>query len=617
MSTRLIVLTAALCAIAAAVAFVIHPEGAPAASPPRLHFVAGQQWAYQLDWQAQTSGQITGGPDSRAVGMQSHVEGALQLEVVSAHPEGAQLAVRFSTLERFDFSMQGQAVSQDLAAVRADLVGQPAYFELDGRGRVSSLAFPPAASPTLRATMRAVVLELGFTLPEQTAPAWDAAEPNGLGSLRAHYVRSGSELVRTPIAYTRLDAAPGEVSGPQELSGHTVFALDPEGGLYSVEDEQRVTYRRSAGDEPSVSAHWSFMLHRTAAFVGAVAAAPADLSAQPLQGTIADQGLSARRDARLAKQMSLELLALTVERFEAGTRPGHEFLVRAGAFLRLHPEANAALVAQFCSPTLTVKGRGLVLDILVEAGDLPAQAAMREALADPAAHGRSTDYSKLVQRFTFVADPSPESIDFLASEARRARQSGDLLAGQGAVVALGSSVRRLQDGGDLARAQTTNDRLRQELEAVKDGTPLQKRGILAALGNTARAENVDAIVGFAHDSDLQVRDQVASALRQIDSTAARSTLLSLAAEGSTLLSISAFSSLRGQSLDATDWAQLARLAREGKTPIAADGNLVDLVRARRAEAGASGREILQVLQRRNRGGENDLGLIIEQLLAEG
>lgn len=152
---------------------------------------------------------------------------------------------------------------------------------------------------------------------------------------------------------------------------------------------------------------------------------------------------------------------------------------------------------------------------------------------------------------------------------------------------------------------------------MKDGTPLQKRGILAALGNTARAQNAEAILGFAHDPDLQVRDQVAGALRQIDSAAARSTLLAFAAEGSTLLSISAFSSLRGQSLDATDWAQLARIAREGKTPIAADSNLVELVRARRTEAGASGREILQVLQRRNKGGENDLGQIIEQLLAEG
>ncbi len=585
---------------------------------PRLHFGAGQRWAYALDWQAKTSGQIAGGEGATLVGLESHLAGELLVEVVSARPDGALVALSLSRLDHFEFVMQGRAATPDLSAARASLVAQPAFVELDGRGQVKSLSFVPGASPALRATLRSLALELNFTLPQQDAQDWEAIEPTAQGSLSARYQGSATRLLRTPLRYLALDVAPGPLTGLQEVFGSAAIEVDEAGVLRSIEDVQQVRYHRPGQPAAALDASWNFQLHRTPGTPpGAQATLPPNLSPQPLQGQLGDEGLLGRRDARQASAITPELLALTIENYERGSKPGNSFLVSAGAFLRLHPEALADLLLQFSSKELTVKGRGLVLDVLAEAGDPAAQTAMREALTAAAAHASSENYSQLAQRFSFVRNPTAASVEFLATQTQQARQQGDLKGAQGPLVALGSSVRRLQERGEGALAQVANTRLLAEVEAVKDGTPLQKRGALAALGNAARAQNVETIIGFAQDSEPLVRDQVASALRTVDCPRARETLLTLASDGSTAISISAFDSLRTQTLTPQDWAGLAQLARSGRTPASADGTLVGLVRERREEAGSSGRDILLALQQRNRGGDNDLALIIEAMLAEG
>ena len=619
MSLRSYFVVGGVCASLLGAALLFSSNSLFAQSPvaPRLRFEAGQRWAYELDWSAQTSGQMPSGAEQGAMGLKTHLQGIVWLEVLAPHADGAQLAVSLAQIERFDFELQGQAANPDLAATRAVLEGQRAIVELDERGRVQALSFAQDASPTVRATLRSLVLQLGFVIPEKLDTPSVNDEPSTLGTVTAYSVASATQIVRTPQQYTALDAAPGPITGMQTLSGRATILLDAQGGLLAVDDVQHLVYVRAGQTEPALDASWTFMLHRTHAITGTPKPVPAQLTGQKLNGLIGDEGLEARRDSRMSAEMSMELLSETLERFERGTPPGHEFLVRAGAFLRIHPEALAELVAQFASPTLSGKGRGLLLDVMVEAGDAPAQAAMRAVLGSAPAHESSQIASRLMQRFSFLRQPNAESIDFLAAEAQRARQSGDLAAAQGAVVALGSCVRSLEQRGELGLAEQTNARLRAEVREARNGTSLQKRGALAALGNAARAENLETIVDLAHDEDPLVRDQVAAALRSVDSPRARSTLLELASEGSTAITLSALSSLNSQTLAPTDWQQLAELVSAGKMPASADGALLRLVLDKRAEAGSSGRQILLMIVSRGGGAENDLIQRAEQALAEG
>jgi hypothetical protein len=65
-----------------------------------------------------------------------------------------------------------------------------------------------------------------------------------------------------------------------------------------------------------------------------------------------------------------------------------------------------------------------------------------------------------------------------------------------------------------------------------------------------------------------------------------------------------------------DWATLRAGVEGGRLNTAADTLVVELIRKQRARGGADADAILRGLLARNTGGENDLGGVIESLLAQ-
>ena len=122
------------------------------------------------------------------------------------------------------------------------------------------------------------------------------------------------------------------------------------------------------------------------------------------------------------------------------------------------------------------RGRGLILDLLVETGSGPAQKAMREAPGSKEARAQPEAFSSLVQRFSFARAPDRETVDLLQSTYETAKTNGWTTAAEGAVVAPGSTVQSLTEQGNEA---------------------------------------------LSSDKDALVRDQVATSLRSVDSPDAR------------------------------------------------------------------------------------------------
>ncbi len=141
------------------------------------------------------------------------------------------------------------------------------------------------------------------------------------------------------------------------------------------------------------------------------------------------------------------------------------------------------------------------------------------------------------------------------------RRAGDVESAQGAAVALGSVVRRLTIQNELGEANEVNERLRAELRAAQ--TPELRAALVAALGNAARKEDLTDIVALVSDSDAKVRDQVAGALRTVDSPEAREALFTLVADSSTGVANRALDALRSQSLGDSDWQALEQIAQQG------------------------------------------------------
>jgi hypothetical protein len=613
----------ALVAVVSAVVLRKSPGAAPVASGAQGKG-AGRAEArarmYALDWTATTDGEVAPAGNGREAQLMK-VDTALTGEVLvepAGRSGGLELrAFSLQALSRFSVRVMGEESIPDAAAAARELVGPVAVASFDARGQVQGIAYDDAKSPAAKQLLRALVQLFQRTGPAGDEPSWEASESGAAGSLRVRYHRAGADLVRVPLAYTTLDAAPGALDGRQELTGETRFAVDTDGELVEASGHEALTYRRPGQEKAGLASAMTFTLSRGAAAT-ASRPEPAALAArvfQPLAERPLDPGLAQRRDLRMAALVSAESISAEIEHYAGGSKVDHSFLARAAAYLRVHPEAARALEQRFELQGTPVKARGLILDLLVAAGDRNAQEVLRKALGSAAAAKSPGDHGVFLQRFSFVNKPDAESARFLRSTMSAGGSSAE--ARQGAAVALGSVVQALAQEGLPDLAASYNRDLVSRLGEAKDAKDKdQQRALLTALGNAARPDNVAAILPYADSAEPTVREQAASALRSVDTPEARAALLRLSGDAQSGVSVLAVRSLSMQALSEGDWATLRAGVEGGRLNTAADTLVVELIRKQRAQGGADADAILRGLLARNTGGENDLGGVIESLLAQ-
>ncbi|MBS2025003.1 MAG: HEAT repeat domain-containing protein [Deltaproteobacteria bacterium] len=586
--------------------------------PLRVRWPAGVRTIYGVEWTARTHGLVAPTQLEQAKRLAFEAETQAEIAVDGLGEAGGEmeLALSYASVKTFDFRMAGRSATTDAGKAGESLRGQRALLRVSDRGELRSIAFEPGTSPEVKSALKALAQELGFTLAPGGEQQWEAEEPVSLGVLQVRYTRHGEVVQRTPVAFKSLDAVRGALDGKQELEGGASVRVDDQ-GLAAILDTESWSYTRRGMNEPSIATAFEFKLERLRTETIdplAIRAALGKALPQPLGKAIVDDGLAARRDARLAEKMSAEKLVTFISDYDRGAKPEHGLFTSAGAFLRLHPEELPGLVERFQDKGTGSKGRGFVLDLLAEAGDAKAQGALVQALGSKAARADSKEYGMLVQRLAFVGEPTPETAKYLEDELARAKRSSDVETQQGAATALGAMANRMIDAGRKDEARAALEELRGQL---RDATSNEVRlGLLAGLGNGAQAEDVPALNEFAASDDPKVRSQVASSLRAINDPGARETLLKLAADGSAGVASSAFAALNQQKLGGDEWGLIASLVNAGKIVTGADANLINLVRLHRREAGPLGDQILRALLARNSAPDNDLGSTIRGMLGD-
>jgi hypothetical protein len=590
-------------------------RGATAVSLPRLRFEVGERASYQVNWQVKTGAgmapaQVSGVPSSLA--FTSKLTGTVDVETLAVAGDEATLAVSFAQLDDFSFEMHGRDAIRDRAATVEALRGKRAFVTINTRGVISAIAFDATTEPGTRNALRGLVMQMQLSLPGEASDSWQADEAVAVGRMQFVYSGDGSRISRAPRALVALDAAPGSLDGRQSVRGSAAFAL-AEGKLATIEDRETWSYTRSGATAPVVAHDSVFVMKKVAStrFDVSTVTRPT-LPGRPLEETVADASQEQRLDAALAREMTREKLIRGLEHFDAGQKAPHDYVARAGAFLRLHPEAARVLVGQFARKDMSLRGRGMILDILANAGDANAQSTMRELLITREAHESRTGFGLLVQRFTFVDQPDATSVAFLENLLRDSRTT-DLPGAQGAAASLGAVANRLARSGDTTRAAEASALIAEELASVTN--PDHMRALIAGLGNAGDGKHVRILEEVAHHDDPRVRAEVAGALGSIRTEAARKLLVELAVDPDATVGVLVFSSLGHHELRDAEWNKLADVAKAHRTATSADASFVDLVRKQRDSAGAHGIEILQALQMRNAGPDNDLAQVIAQLLA--
>jgi hypothetical protein len=259
--------------------------------------------------------------------------------------------------------------------------------------------------------------------------------------------------------------------------------------------------------------------------------------------------------ARRIAGLTAEELMNTLYTQADGTRvPDHErFLWRASAFLREHPEACAELESAFTDAAASHERRGLVLDLLVSARHDTAQASLTRLLATDEA-ASDPDFAYLFQRLSFLRSPTPETVDFVVAALETATGDHETAAAYSAGSVAGHLARR----GDEPSATRLGLLLAKRVE--DEPTAEGKAHGLRALANLKTDQFHDVFARFSRNPDPALRVAVADGLGETRTSAARTTLLELAADPDRDVRAAALRSLDEDPLPVDAMTELARLA---------------------------------------------------------
>jgi HEAT repeat protein len=552
-------------------------SSAPGACPP------GEVRTYALTLQTEQTAQMLDAPQTGRLDLAATVE-------LRCH-EAQVVGLRFTDLQRHALTMLGQAVLTDAEAARAALVGPEALATLSPLGALESLQPPEGVDPLFRHLARAVLAEIQVvTDADPEAATWRVEEVTPLGRATVDYTRlpasPGSDLValeKVRAGYVRLDALPLGTAADRVETGGALVARLRDGRLDSLLGDETLSALAADG-RAVLEARTQLSLKLVDVGRFDPRADAATLAARPrvsADGPDASPALERRLLEARVDGLTMESLVDTVLEFgDGGTMPDHNrWLWRATGLLTLHPERCAELVAMFGDPNLTPAARGLLADLLANAGHPQAQAALRRMLDDDAAR-RDAAGPALLQRAALLESPTAETLDWAI--ARMDQDEGAL--GEAALVTVGALVGQRALQGDTEGAADANSRLLSRLESAK--TPRARELAVLALGNAGLPQNLPRLAALARDPEPDVRSAVATALRKTPTDEARGTLIGLLTDADDEVQRAAGRGVARQTLDADALAVIAAGVATGEIRPAAWPGLLTALSAMPGDAGA-------------------------------
>lgn len=263
---------------------------------------------------------------------------------------------------------------------------------------------------------------------------------------------------------------------------------------------------------------------------------------------------------RRAGELSAEQLRATLENWGAsGTVPDHnDFLWRAPARIALNPELAAEIADMVVAQNATSAGRGLMLDLLSQTSHPAATAGLLRSLRDANVQADRM-YPILLQRVSFVQEPSEELVMWVAEQSEGAVRSNDRVAAQ---YALGSLVAAMDSsaGGSVADAAHAV-LLRNVSSALSVDAQVHA---LRALANAGRVSDQVVFTSAASSVAPSVRRAAAESLAGMRNAAAMQTLLVLVIDADEDVQRTAIASLREQAIQPETLAQLSSAVRGGE-----------------------------------------------------
>jgi hypothetical protein len=550
---------------------------APRSAAPvgwRFAFPAGHEWVYDVAWHGQQSAQVT--KDEGAQGS-ADLDAELTLRGYGQSEGAWRVGARLGGFRKHSLKVLGAEAIRDDAAAHEAFDGHEALVEIEPNGKVRAVYFQPGDPALFKHVMQWLVTQLQVTIADDKE--WTAEEAGPFGLSTVKYV-AGEELVRTRVAYTRLDAAPA-ARAHHTVEGATRIKLTQAGQLDSLVLDEKLTAQGALA-----SLHLEAKLRATMQVEALTPPVAGAERREPGQLVVAADMNERLLDQRV-DGLTIEEVLEDLSRFgEIGDSPElNKWVWRASGLLALHPELARELQVPY--KTAGHNARGLILDVLAGAGNPECQSVMRKLLDDPKAREQGTAaYVEHLQRISQLGAPQKETVQFAWKSYTQAPNKDVKWA---SAYAVGSTVRHLADT-DPALAKEIDRQLRDEARRAR--TTEEQAMLVRALGNAATADDLPVILDASTAEDAEVRRASASALRLADGDDAMQALLKLATDKEVAVQAAALASLDRHNLSSSDLSKLAQVVLAGGIDDVVEGLLVNLLSTRLD----GGQPVVQMLQ---------------------
>ena len=563
-----------VCLVGLGTAFV-WKRGAPPAMgvAPHLSFVweVGKEYRYQIKFSANHMLSIPAQDQNSPQRMTSKttLDADIVIAALSQDGEETLLSWRLENIRHADIEFMGQSTLLP-ASVSALLQGHDVLYRSSPRGDLSKLYIDPQAPDVFAKLAQHVISETQVHLPKTSKRSWTQLETSHTGlATSAYAIRSHAAettLLKTRSPYKNIRALPwmrNHENLRQQLDFAATIAFKNGGPIQEIQATEEFA---AFGTSNTKMASHRTTVHTQlvdTARIPTIRAAPTDLVASRRELGLHEMKTSPslQRKALLQRVAGFTWENLVEflhnQDLEPGSAAYHRQVWRAIGLLKLDPKLASRFVTLLEKEKLSDEKKQLVFSILAAAGHPTAQSVMVDILESEKKRTSPTAYRRLVQRFSFVEQPTPESAYFIENEYLTNRGNERIAAGY----ALGSIARHARASGNATLAKALNAQLVQGLQATR--TAGEAANLLGALSNAGHPENLSVIEEFAQHDHPRVRAASARALVHMQTEEATNLLVALSGDNNARVQRAALQTLGRYTLDSATHDQVAHQILDG------------------------------------------------------
>lgn len=559
-------------------------SGAPPKEPtPTVAVFTNAAWpmgkarTYRVDFRMKSAVSLRSGETS-SLGASMAVEGDLRLR--SHGLEGSQTVLSAEWVEVRSASMEAleRQLSPQLAT---ELVAARAVLHLDPDGHLGAIGIVPGATPLSRHMTRALVTEIAAAAETR----WGTRDIVDTSLGQARVVRGEGGYRRT--GYVLVDAlgAPTESQVTSTIAG----ALE-DGVLGRLATDETLSASATTGAVALVAGEVHLAMEPKGAASQEGNAPPPETSPESIRPTASNADQRAASLEQRSKGVSAETVFDDVRRVALLPKSQETaWLWRDSAWLELNPNESARLIER-AEKELGLMGTAAAFDAVVTAGTEEGQRALLASLERHRDRSDPQPFFHLVQHVGHLRDPAPELFAFVALTYATAEGDRRLACAYtlGAMARRSLELRPADNGpaqeGRAFRYVPAEDVLGTlERDLGKAKTNEEREMLIRALGNGGQTRSFTSVVPYAQSTDAEVREAVATSLRNMEGGPVVDTLLELTADKDASVATAAIESLFRKSLDEADWRSLESIVTNDTLPSDARLPLVNKLAPLRSE----------------------------------